>query len=323
MKAIPLFGLIIGAVVTALFVYSIAYTAWANMTWPPLGRFVSADGTRIHVIDSAAENPADTRPTLLMIHGASGNARDMWESLGPGLRDHFRVLAMDRPGMGHSGRPPHAEQLAVQARIAAAVIEDAGTGPVYVVAQSLGSATALRLALDRPDLVRGLVLIAPAANPYPGRNAWYAELASTPVVGPVFTWLFVPVLGPLMSGSGTQAVFKPADPPEGYAQTIGLPLLFRPSQFMANASDVVATKSEFTAQSPRYADITVPTIILTGDTDSVVSPRLHAQALAATIPAAELVTLPGAGHAPHWSRTQACISAIDRIAAMAPAHAPS
>jgi len=46
---------------------------------------------------------------------------------------------------------------------------------------------------------------------------------------------------------------------------------------------------------------------------------LHAQALARDIPAAELVTLPSAGHAPQWTRADACVAADDRIATMAEA----
>jgi len=186
------------------------------------------------------------------------------------------------------------------------------------VAQSLGAATALRLALDYPELVDGLVLLAPASHPYPGGNAWHARLGATPVLGEVFAWLFVPVAGPLMSTGGAQSVFTPAAPPDNYSERIGLPLLFRPGHFLANARDVVATNPEFAAQAPRYGDIATPTIILMPDRDLVVSPRIHAQALAAQIPAAELITLPGSGHAPQWTRSEACVAAIDRIAAMAP-----
>lgn len=306
-----LVGLLIG--VGLLLLYSLGFTAWANARWPAQGRFVAADGNvRLHVLDSATSG----RPVLLL-HGASVNARDLWTSLGPGLEDRYQVMALDRPGMGHSGRPANAHLLSEQARAAARVIEDNGRGPAIVVAQSLGSATALRLALDRPDLVAGLVLIAPASHPYPGPNAWHAQLAATPVIGPIFAWLLVPVLGPPMSEAGVQGSFGPADPPTDYAGQIGLALLFRPSQFLANGQDIVATKSEFAIQAQRYGEITAPTVILTSDQDTVVSPRIHALALAQDIPAAELVTLPGAGHAPQWTRSDACIAAVDRIATMA------
>ena len=304
-----LIGVLIG--LGLLMLYSLGYTAWANARWPAQGRFVEANGVRLHVLDSATPG----QPVLLL-HGASVNARDLWTALGSGLDDRYQVLAMDRPGMGHSERPANAHLLSEQARAAARVIEDNGRGPAIVVAQSLGSATALRLALDRPDLVAGLVLIAPASHPYPGPNAWHAQLAATPVIGPVFAWLFVPILGPPMSEAGVRGSFGPADPPNGYADQVGLPLLFRPSQFLANGQDVVATKTEFSAQAPRYGEIGAPMVILTSDRDTVVSPRIHAQALAQEVPAAELVTLPGAGHAPQWTRADACIAAVDRIATM-------
>jgi pimeloyl-ACP methyl ester carboxylesterase len=316
MKRLTILAWSLAALFGGLCAFSAGYTLWANAQWPAEGRFVSAQGARVHVLDSGAPE-GETLGTVLLIHGASVNARDLYESLGTGLRDTYRVLAMDRPGIGHSARAPQAQRLEVQARLAAQVIEDAGGSPVIVLAQSLGSATALRLALDRPDLVAGLVLLAPASHPYPGGNAWHAELGATPVLGAAFAWLFVPVVGPPMGQSGVPAGFAPAQPPVDYAQRVGLGLLFRPSQFVANAQDVVATNAEFTAQAPRYPEITAPTIIITPDRDAVVSPRIHAQALAAAIPAAELITLQGAGHAPQWSRPEACLAAVDRIAAMA------
>jgi pimeloyl-ACP methyl ester carboxylesterase len=317
MKIVAILGWVLLALIAALGAFSVAYTLWANATWPPAGRFVTAPGARVHVLDSGS--PSVPAPTVLLVHGASVNARDLYESLGPGLRQRYRVLAMDRPGIGHSNRPPQAEQLAVQAALAASVIAESGAESAIVVAQSLGAATALRLALDFPDRVDGLVLLAPASHPYPGGNAWHAELGATPILGPAFAWLFVPVVGPPLGQAGVPAGFAPAEPPQDYAQRVGLGLLFRPSQFVANAQDVVATNREFAAQSPRYPSIAAPTIIITPDRDNVVSPTIHAQALAAAIPAAELITLPGAGHAPQWSRPEACLAAVDRIAAMAAA----
>ena len=77
--------------------------------------------------------------------------------------------------------------------------------------------------------------------------------------------------------------------------------------------DVVATRREFAAQSPRYAELFTPTIVITAEKDKIVSPKRHARALAADLPAAELVIAPDTGHMPHRLRTDLVIAAIRRV----------
>ena len=70
----------------------------------------------------------------------------------------FRPIVIEPLGTGLSSRPPTADySLAAQARRLAAVLDSLGSGPVLVLAHSLGAAMAFRLALDRPELVRGIV----------------------------------------------------------------------------------------------------------------------------------------------------------------------
>ncbi len=142
----------------ALAVYARAYVRRVEAKWPPQGRFIDADGLRLHVREAGPERA----PRVLLIHGASANLLELWHpSADPLAKDH-RVIAFDRPGMGHSARPKrNGHALKFQAECAAHVLEQTGSGPAIVVAHSLGAAVALRLALERPDLVAGLVLIAP------------------------------------------------------------------------------------------------------------------------------------------------------------------
>src|SRR5690606_20108039 len=174
-------------------------------------------------------------------------------------------------------------------------------------------AVALRLALDHPHRVRGLVLIAPACNPYPGKPAWWARLSATPVLGDIFCELLVPWLGPVMSPASIANNFWPAPTPANYAEEAGVPLIFRPRAFRASALDVCATQAEFAAQAPRYPDLLTPAVVITAEKDRIVSPKRHARALAAALPAAELVIAPEAGHMPHRLRRDLIIAAIRRV----------
>lgn len=96
---------------------------------------------------------------VVLVHGF-GSDRFSWLANQPALQAAHRVFALDLPGHG-------AEALAetTMDEIAALVahsIEAEGLGSVDLVGHSLGAAICILVAAARPDLVRGLVLIAPA-----------------------------------------------------------------------------------------------------------------------------------------------------------------
>ena len=284
------------------------YTRKAEARFPPQGRFLDAEGARIHVREAGPEHG----PRLLLIHGASSNLIELWGPLAEEFAPIHRVIAYDRPGMGHSTRPRRdAHTMASQARVAAEVLKQTG-GPALIVAHSLGSAVALRLALDYPHLVTGIVLVAPASHPYPGKPAWWARLSSTPLIGDLFN-LLIPWLGPMRSAAAVANNFWPQPVPVNYLDDAAVPLIFRPRAFKASAQDVCASNMEFAAQQPRYGDLLTAAVIITAEKDRIVSPKRHARALAADLPAAELVIAPDAGHMPHRLRTDLVIAAIRRV----------
>jgi pimeloyl-ACP methyl ester carboxylesterase len=96
------------------------------------------------------------------------------------------------------------------------------------------------------------------------------------------------------------------------AQT-GAELILRPSEFTAFGEDLAQLKGFVTAQAPRYGAIAVPTVIITGDLDEVVPPDIHAKALAAAVPGAELVVLPGVGHMVQFAAPDRVAGAIAGI----------
>ncbi|MGQ0533343.1 MAG: alpha/beta fold hydrolase [Caulobacteraceae bacterium] len=318
-----IFWLVAAVLAVALGVHMLAlnartYTQRVDARFPPKGRFIEADGARLHVCEAGLAGA----PRLLLIHGASSNLLELWGPLAEEFSPLHRVIAYDRPGMGHSMRAKrNAQTMASQAQCAARVLEQTGESPALVVAHSLGSAVALRLALDHPHLVSGLVLIAPACNPYPGKPAWWARLSATPILGGIFCNLIVPWLGPSMSPVSVANNFWPAPVPVNYFEEAGVPLIFRPRPFRASAFDVCASNAEFAGQQPRYAELFTPTVIITAGKDRVVSPKRQARALAADMPAAELVIAPDTGHMPHRLRTDLVIAAIRRVNEMTAAPA--
>ena len=83
----------------------------------------------------------------------------------------------------------------------------------------------------------------------------------------------------------------------------------------ANGQDVAKLKRHLTALSPRYREIKVPCVIVTGDADNTVSPGIHSRGLARDIEGANLVVLEGVGHMPHHARPDAILAAVNEIVA--------
>ncbi|MHB2165477.1 alpha/beta fold hydrolase [Alsobacter sp. R-9] len=280
---------------------------------PPLGRRVPVDGGQLHVMEAG---PTDTdAPTILLIHGASGNAAEMMLALGEPLGRRLRVLAVDRPGHGWSDRPGGREDAAPerQARLIRQAAEAAGAKRVVVVAHSLAGVVGTRLALDHADFVEGLVLVSPVTHPWPGGIAWYYTVAALPVVGTVFTQTLAPLAGWLLLDSGVRGSFAPQSPVGGYAEKAGIPLVLRPSQFRANAQDVAALLGHVEAQYREYDRIRVPTVAVHGEKDTVTSHVLHSEAIARQVPGAGLVLLPDVGHMPHHVETDVVVGAVDDV----------
>lgn len=290
---------------------SSVYTSNVESSYPAEGQRLEVGGKNVHVIVRGPE----AAPPVLMIHGASANAREYTSSLAPHLDDSLRLLMADRPGHGWSDRFDGAEMLGAQARQMAGVLDQMAPGrKAVIVGHSFGGAVALRLALDRPDLIAGVVLLAPVTHDWGegSGTAWYNALASVPVAGPVFSQV-APLVGPSLMRSGVESVFDPAPVPPGYFEAAGLPLLLRPPNFRANARDMTALKTELAEQSARYGEITAPVIVFSGSQDTVLAPRLHTARLKTQIPL-ELVALPDEGHMPHHGESEAVANAIRRLA---------
>ncbi len=294
-----------------------AYTLWQANTIgarsPPAGIVTRIDGQKIHFTDQHPTGKAQA--TLLLIHGASGNEADMRVPLAKQLlaRD-YRVISIDRPGMGWSERNggPDSNSPAGQARIIRAALQKHGVKSVIAVVHSLAGAIGLQLALDHDDFVSGIVLISPVTHPWPGGiAAYYSIAASDP--GRLFNYTLALPLGQMLLQSGVESVFAPQTPPPGYAQRTGLPLILRPWTFRANARDVAGLYDFVSSQWPRYGQISIPTAIIAGDADTIVLTNVHARSSARQIPGATLTILPGTGHTPHWTHTAAVLAEIERV----------
>jgi len=291
-------------------VNSAFYVSKIEATYPAAGELIDVNGADVHVLVRG-----NAGPPVLMLHGASANAREFEHTLAPLLSDSHRVFMMDRPGHGHSERLEDAETLGVQAAQAAGVLDTLAPGEkAVIVGHSFGGGVALRLALDRPDLVSGLVLLAPVSHDWGGGGgAWYNKYAGPPVIGHAFSQL-LPAVGPAQVKTGIHGVFHPEPVPDGYYENSAIGLVFRPANFRANAKDVNALREELAGQQGRYSALEMPIIVYSGAQDTVINPALHVGKLKNEAKDLTLIKLPKGGHMPHHSQAENVAADISRLA---------
>ena len=146
---------------------------------PPLREHqYMADGTSLHAVESG--DPA--LPAVLFVHGSPGDWK-AWETYlrDPVLQQQAHLVAPDRPGFGKSARGVAEPSMAAQARrVMAALDDNQSRAGVVVVGHSLGGPVAARIAMDYPERVVGVLLLAPSVAPALEIPRWYNRLAARP-----------------------------------------------------------------------------------------------------------------------------------------------
>ena len=127
---------------------------------------IEASGHRwiyAHRVAQAADVPASSRPTIVMLHGFTGS-KENWYPLAKALRDDCRVLIPDLPGWGESERKPGAVYgFPEQAAHVAAFIAALSPGkPVLLLGHSMGGGIAALVAARYPQLVEKVGLFSAA-----------------------------------------------------------------------------------------------------------------------------------------------------------------
>ncbi|WP_417724112.1 alpha/beta fold hydrolase [Salipiger sp.] len=285
--------------------------ARAERRWPPVGKVVEVDGHPVHYVE------AGDGPPLVLIHGASGNLRDWTFDAVARLSDRYRVIAFDRPGLGRTpALSEDGDSLADQAALLSAAAARLGAEAPILVGQSYGGGVALAWAVHHPDALSGLVLLAAVSRPWDTGISTFYKVTSGPLGRAVIPLITAWVPERIVTAS-VEDVFTPQSAPEGYAEHIAPGLTLRRATLRANALQRAGLLAEIVAQQPLYPSIRVPTEILHGDADTIVSHAVHSVPLAREIPGAALTILPGIGHMPQHVAIAEMDAAIDRVAASA------
>jgi pimeloyl-ACP methyl ester carboxylesterase len=260
-------GVIAGLLVlfAALLVLFTWYTARkVESVLPSKGRFIDVPGARLHLRDFGEANAG--RPVILMIHGLAGQLSHYTYGVAGRLAAQHRVIVVDRPGSGYSTRAAGTPaDLSTQAAAMAALVRTLGVSPAFVVGHSLGGAVALTMALEHPQQVAGLALLAPLTHIREDVPPVFAGLTiASPLVRKLVAWTLAIPASIRGSAKTLEVVFGPEPVPKDFATKGGGLLSLRPAAFLSASSDLQALPDSLPQVQERYASLRVPVSVLYG-----------------------------------------------------------
>jgi pimeloyl-ACP methyl ester carboxylesterase len=267
--------------------------------WP--GREVTSGGVTLHV----RETPGPRDTPAVYVHGLSGSATN-WTDLAALLATRAAGTAVDMPGFGLS-RPLASRDYSPAGHADALLCFLAGRGrPVHLLGNSFGGAIALTVAARRPELVRTLTLVSPAMpdlRPDPRR-----------VSDPRLLLALMPLVG--RRARAELAAINPRTRAEQIVRLCFGDPTIAPEHRLAEAAAELAARARLAwAQEAAErtgkalvagwlrgeslwtvaARVQAPTLVVWGDRDRLVAPRLAGRT-AAALRRSRLLVLPGVGH---------------------------
>ena len=140
-----------------------------------------AGSTRKEIF-SVTAGPAAAPASFILVHGSPGSWGDFADYVTDAeLTTALRIVTPDRPGYGHSPAGAVPPSLTDQSARLAAWAEGI-PGKRYWLGHSFGASIVARLAMDRPDLVDGVILLAGAMDPEWEKPRWFHRLADLSLV---------------------------------------------------------------------------------------------------------------------------------------------
>ena len=279
----------------------------ANAQFSEKSQFIEVVGHDVHYL--TAGDPSSNR-LILLLHGFGANV-STWDLVLDELGDAGFVVAYDRAAFGFTERPEswsgtNPYSAAGQLEVIQALIDEFGAAKeVVILGHSAGGNLAAAFAAQNPEAVDQLILLDPAIYSTGGGPSWLNWIYDIPQLNHV---------GPALVSS---------------IATSGLDLLNE--SYYDKSLVTEELKAKYTAplkitgwekafwnynKAPRttnvdkqLASISMPTLVITGDTDEVVA-TADSIRLAGELPNAQLVVIENCGHLPNEEKSQEFLTAV-------------
>jgi 3-oxoadipate enol-lactonase len=223
-------------------------------------------------------------PAIVFIHGM-GLDLTLWDDYAADLAESFRVVRLDMIGHGQSTPLPEAWGLGEHTKQVADLLDHLGIAKATIVGFSLGGTVAQRFALDYPDKIAGLIVVASVyGRTDEEQSAVEARLRIVEAEGPQGV-----VAGALSRWFTPDFRARNPDVVENWRRRLSAN---EPRAYL-NAYQIY-THGHQTFQH-RLGEIRAPALVLTGDRDPGQNPRM-ARAMSAAIPGSDVTILPDVAH---------------------------
>ena len=256
------------------------------------------------------------RPVVLALHGGPGFDHAYFKPALSALTDTAQIIYLDQRCHGRSGRPAlescTIEQMADDI---AALCRTLGIAQPVILGHSFGGFVALTLALRHPDPAGGLILVDTAAASDDTADLAMLEARHGAKVRAIAARIF--------GGDGSESAMADFNrlvfPTYLYDPAVAGAVLgavarssYNPEIADYHSANHSANQAGYYDVRARLGEIRTPTLVVVGEADWVCPPRAS-RAIAAGLPAAELLVLPEAGHFPFGEQPEAFAAAARRF----------
>jgi pimeloyl-ACP methyl ester carboxylesterase len=297
-------GLLLAVILFFAVLAALRETKTRQEAAPSTGRFVPAGDVELFIQEMG---PADG-PVILFIHGTAAWSGLWRETMTPLAEAGYRCIAIDIPPFGYSERPATPSYgNADQAKRIVALMDALGIEHAILLGHSFGGGATMETALMIPDRIDALVLADVG-----GLNLNLQSVSKTEGPSAIELFLGTPVVrNPVLAATATNPLFTktlisamvldPADATRDKIEILQEPLVLNGATNTLGdwlKSVLGPQEISLTSDPANYQSLTMPALILWGDSDKVI-PLQEGEYLQSILPDAELVLMEGVNHIPH------------------------